>query len=288
MEELHDNVARISIDWSLDVGEVLSGGSGGLVARARADDGSPVVLKIALPDGLEGQAPFAHELRALRLADGLGYVRVLRADESARAMLLERLGRSLAELGLPVQAQIDVVTETLVPTWVAVPADVSLRTGAEQAAFLATFIPKLWEELGHPCDRELVERAVAFAHSRGDAFEAATSVLVHGDAHASNILQDPAGGSGKFKLIDPEGLRSERAHDLAIPLRDWTEELLAGDPLALGLQWCERLARRADVEVDALWEWAFIERMSTGLFLLQLGQPAGRPFLAVAEHWSRR
>lgn len=288
LEELPETVERISSDWSLVVTEVLRGGSGGFVARARADDGASVILKVALPDGLEGQAPFTHELRALQLVGGRGYVRVLRFDETAGALLLEQLGPPLADLGLTIEAQIDVIVETLRPTWVSVPAEVSLRSGVDQAIFLGSFIPSLWEELGHPCDRRLVERAVTYAQSRADAFRAATSVLVHGDAHPSNILQDPAGVAGTFRLIDPEGMRSEPAHDLAIPLRDWTDELLAGDPFALGRQWCERLARAADVDFDALWEWAFVERMSTGLFFLRLGNPAGSRFLEVAEHWAER
>ena len=36
------------------------------------------------------------------------------------------------------------------------------------------------------------------------------------------------------------------------------------------------------MEHHAIWEWAFIERVSTGLFLMDLGDPLGVPFLAVA------
>ena len=75
---------------------------------------------------------------------------------------------------------------------------------------------------------------------------------------------------------------SEPAHDLAIPLRDWTDELLAGDPKQLALEWCARLGELTDVEPRAIWEWAFIERVSTGLFLVELGDPIGLPFLEVA------
>ena len=52
------------------------------------------------------------------------------------------------------------------------------------------------------------------------AFDEATAVAIHGDAHPWNVLESPAGG---FKLIDPDGMWSEPAHDLAIPLRHWNE-----------------------------------------------------------------
>ena len=110
-------------------------------------------------------------------------------------------------------------------------------------------------------------------------------MLIHGDAHPANVLEDP-NEPGRFKLIDPDGMRSEPAHDLAIPLRDWTTELLAGDPVALGLAWCARLGARAGVDPRAIWEWAFLERVSTGLFMLSLHDPAGATLLAVADQWS--
>jgi streptomycin 6-kinase len=39
---------------------------------------------------------------------------------------------------------------------------------------------------------------------------------------------------------------------------------------------------------DAIWQWGFIERVSTGLLLLHTGGEAeGRDFLRVAEAWAR-
>ena len=54
---------------------------------------------------------------------------------------------------------------------------------------------------------------------------------MHGDAHSWNTLE---AGAGTFKLVDPEGLVSEPAHDLAVPMRELNEELLEGDAVRLG------------------------------------------------------
>lgn len=163
-----------------------------------------------------------------------------------------------------------------------------LPTGAQQAGWLKASIDSSWEELGRPCPRRTIECACAFARSRRDAFDAATAVLIHGDAHPANVLEDTAAGSGAnaFKLVDPDGMLSHPAHDLAIPLRDWTEELLASDPVEQGLAWCALIAGRSGVDAGEIWEWAFVERVSTGLFLIQLGDPLGVRFLDVAARWT--
>jgi streptomycin 6-kinase len=288
--ELGRVVADLEAEWGLRVGRAITGGSGGFVANAVMADGSDAVLKIAIPDGLEGHCPFERELQTLLLGDGQGYARVVRADVDRRAMLQERLGRPLSDLALPVDAQIVIIASTLRAAWRTLPADTTppLPTGAQQAHGLIEFIETRWEELAQPCPRRTVDCATAFARSRRDSFDPATAVMVHGDAHPANILEDTsaAPGANAFKLIDPDGMLSEPAHDLAIPLRDWTDELLATDPVEQGLSWCSRLAERTGADPAAIWEWAFVERVSTGLFLLQLGDPFGARFLEVAARWT--
>jgi len=114
-------------------------------------------------------------------------------------------------------------------------------------------------------------------------------VLIHGDAHAHNLLlkPDPAGGSTSFRLIDPEGLLSEPAHDLGVALRDRNEELLVGDTTAAATARFRQAALLTGVNGEAIWQWAFIERVSTGLFLFRLGhRQEARPYLAVADRLS--
>jgi streptomycin 6-kinase len=128
----------------------------------------------------------------------------------------------------------------------------------------------------------VVEQALSLAATRGAAFDPDGAVLVHGDAHAANTLRAP-GGAG-FKLVDPDGLFAERAYDLAVPMREWSRELLAGDPVRLGRARCAELARLGGVDPRPVWEWGFVERVSTGLLALQVGrEQLGREMLAVAE-----
>ena len=108
-------------------------------------------------------------------------------------------------------------------------------------------------------------------------------MLVHGDAHELNTLED---GRGGFKLVDPEGLVSEPAHDLGVPMRGLNADLLAGDARRLGLERAQFLARLTGVDAVAIWQWGFVERVSSGLYIMSLGLPDGDEFLAVADRWA--
>jgi streptomycin 6-kinase len=279
-------VSDLELTWQLNVGPAIAGGTGAFVAVVGTANGTDAILKVSIPEGLEGHSPFAEELHTLQLADGHGYVKVLRADTDLRAMLQEHLGRPLRNLGLPVEAQIDIIAATLRDAWRRVPPDPVLRTGAAQARSLRESIRVDWEHLGHPCAELTLERAEQCALARESSFDASTAVLIHGDAHPANVLEDPS-APGRFKLIDPDGMISEPAHDLAIPLRDWTDELLREpDPVAVGLRWCAQLGRADGIDTEAIWEWAFLERVSTGLFLLRLGESQGQEFLDIADRWN--
>ena len=108
--------------------------------------------------------------------------------------------------------------------------DAGLKSGADQARWLARYITGTWEELGQPCDRAVVDRALALCERRAAAFDPERAVLVHNDAHGWNTL---AAGNGTYKFVDAEGLWSEREHDLAVAIREYNDPLLDGDTASL-------------------------------------------------------
>jgi streptomycin 6-kinase len=276
-------VRELASEWELLIGRVLPGGTEALVAEARTAEGEDAVLKIPVP-GLDRTN---RELGTLLAAQGRGYVRVFRYDASRGALLLERLGPQLAELGLPIETQIEAICCTLNEAWLQPPDDTPYESGAAKARNLASFIEATWRELGEPCTARAVDTALRFAAIRGEAFDPATAVLAHGDAHAWNTLAVPGTVPLRFKFVDPDGLFIERAYDLGISMREWGAELLAGDPLALGRRRCHLLSRLTGVEPEPIWQWGFVERVSTGLLLLKLGLDAvAQEFLAVADVWA--
>ena len=108
-------------------------------------------------------------------------------------------------------------------------------------------------------------------------------MLVHGDAHSWNTLE---AGNGAFRLVDPEGLVSEPAHDLGVPMRELNDELLAGDALRLGRERARLLGDLTGADEEAIWQWGFIERVSTGLYSIAQGQDGADAFLEVADRWA--
>ena len=212
---------------------------------------------------------------------GAGVPRLFEFDRSAPALLLERLGPNLDDLGMPIPQLLDTVAETLRSFWRPVPEDAALPTTVDQTAWLAGFITTTWTALGRPCDRAVIDRALACCDQRAAAFDPARAVLVHGDAHGWNTLD---AGGGEFKFVDPEGLRSEPAHDLGVPIREYNEPLLAGDTSRLVRQRAEHLASLCGVDAEAVWQWGFIERVSTGLANLRdFGGDDAAAFLEVAR-----
>jgi streptomycin 6-kinase len=286
---LGDLIRDLEQEWQVTVGSSLAGGSEAYVAQGRTRDGAQVILKIAIPEN-DGNTVLANEIIALTLADGHGYVRLLRSDLSRRALLLEPLGIALRDLGYSTRAQIDIICTTLKEAWLPIPSGSQLPSGASTAQWHANFSANLWERLDRPCSQQALEMALSFAQARAKAFDPEIAVLVHGDAHSGNTLQTLSQNSqmpSSFKLIDPDGLIAEAAYDPGVLMREWRDELMP-DPVRLGRERCAYLNQITGADTQAIWQWGFIQCMSSGLLLLQVGQQqAGIQMLKVAEAWTQ-
>jgi streptomycin 6-kinase len=287
LAELGDLIDELEREWGIVVGGSIGGGTASFVARATAADGTPAVIKLGMPAALDGREALELEVRALLAAAGRGCVRVLSYDPNRGAVLLERLGRQLAELELPLSRQFAVICETLDRLWT-VPAIPDLPSGADKGRWLASFIVTTWQQLSRPCPVRVIDHAMRLSERRTEAFDPERAVLVHGDAHAWNTLEDPR-AADEFRLVDPDGLFAEPEYDLAIPMREHNDELLAGDPLRLGRERAQLLARQSGLDEQRIWEWGYLERVSTGLLLMKLDKDVslGQVFLEVADVWAR-
>jgi streptomycin 6-kinase len=273
IDELPALVGAIEADWGISVGRSYPDSTEAVVADAAFADGSPAVLKLIVPR--DGNAA-AHEATVLRLAAGEGCPRLIHEDVSRGALLVERLGRSLYELRLPIRRRHEILVAAAARIWRPA-AGSGLPTGAAKARWLAEFITTMWEELDGPCSERTVEHALASAQRRRDAHRDETALLVHGDVHQWNALEAADG----FKLVDPDGLLAEAEYDLGIIMR---EDPLDGD-LHERAHW---LADRTGLDADAIWEWGIVERVSTGLLGTRVGlQPIADQMLAVADQLSQ-
>lgn len=269
LDELPRLVRSLEAQWRISVGRAYPGATEAFVAEAMLDDGTPAVLKLLVPRAADAAA---HEATVLRLAGGEGCPRLIRDDVLRGALLVERLGRVLSELDVPVRRRHEILVSGATRIWRPAP-DCGLPTGAEKARLLADFIANMWEELDRPCSRSAVDHALACAERRAKAHRDEAAVLVHGDVHQWNALE----AGDEFKLVDPDGLLAEPEYDLGIVMR---EDPLDGD-LRERAGW---LARQTGLDEDAIWEWGVVERVSTGLLATRVGlQPVGGEMLAVAD-----
>lgn len=281
LDELPEVVAALADRWGLQLARSLRGGTASYVVAATDSSGRPCVLKVGMALDTDQEDTFARSVRVHQLAGGRGCAELLDHDTSVPAMLLERLGPNLDELGMDVPEILDTITTTVHAFWRPVAADMGLPTGADKAAWLARSIETSWDELDRPCDRDVIDRALALCDQRAAAFDPRRAVLVHGDAHGWNTLE---AGSGSFKFVDPEGLRSQPEHDLGVAMREYNEPLLAGDTARLVRARAELLASQCGVDPQPVWEWGFIERVSTGLANLRdIEGDEGLAFLEVAQ-----
>ena len=196
LEAVPELLADVLTEWSLTVGQTFESATEALVVEATLEDGSPAVLKLPIPGCADA---VRHEVTALRLADGNGCGRLLGWDEPRHVLLLERLGRSLHELAMPLQARHEILCATAQRVWC--PATgCSLPTGADKGRWLADWISAAWEETDQPCSRCAVEHALTCAERRVAAHDDERDVLVHGDVHERNVSKQPATSSSSIPM----------------------------------------------------------------------------------------
>ena len=257
---------RLSQAWQLELVKQLEGGTEGIVFSAVSEaDGSPLVLKVGLPDSLSAEHAF------LKAAQGRGVANLLQYDAQAPALLLEQLGDKLHDTSLTSTQQREILCDALIELW-RQPLDQldELMTGAQRARWHSDFVSENWDKYAADQNPDVGRQALEYAELCEARFDASDSVLVHGDAHPWNALVCPSGG---YSLVDPDGVWGEPAIDLGVLMREWADELLAAEDVAqAALTRCAELANYSGVSALAVWQWGYLEHTSTALVCAQIGE----------------
>jgi streptomycin 6-kinase len=180
------------------------------------------------------------------------------------------------------------MADTLREAW-RLPVD-AVPPGEDRAVTLHDLVVDLDERLGRPTDRRVLRTALDHADALA-GHDPATTVVLHGDAHPGNTLPVTAprdGAPAGHVLVDPDGFRGDPAYDAGVVLRDWCSHLTGPDARRRLEGWCDLVAGRTGTDPARVWAWAYLERVSTGLYVTSFGAGrVGRPFLATAEHLLR-
>ena len=254
LDRLPRLVAECTESWSLRVGEAYSGGNVAWVARVELPDGAPAVLKLNFPEReSEGEGD------ALAFWAGEGAVRLLAADESRRALLIER-----CEPGTQLWEEPDgeetlrVAAAVLRTLWRPPPPGHRFRALADLAAAWAEQLPATWEREGRLYERALLDEAVAFLREAGP--EQGEPVVVHQDFHSGNVLRATR---APWLAIDPKPVVGEREFDTASLLRDRRWELRA-DPSPEARVRCrlDFLAAELDLDRERMRGWGIAHALA--------------------------
>ena len=241
LARLPEIVGELLARWRITLAAPWGGDdvTAGWVAPAVRTDGTPAVLKLAMPHW-EGE----HEIQGLRFWSGDGMVRLLEADESLRAMLLERClpGATLRERPEPEQ---DVVLAGLLRRLWRQPA--APHVFRPLSALLAH-----WREETIACAARWPDAGIVRAG--WELFEtlpnsATDGVLLATDLHAGNVLQAER---EPWLAIDPKPFVGDPAYDATQHLFNCLgrmEEDASGT--------IDRLANLLGVEVDRVRLWTF-------------------------------
>lgn len=285
-------------NWDLEVGDVVAESVGSAVLRVMRR-GRPAALKIFIPSEFSSQ-----QIATLVAAGGRGYAHVYEADAEAGAVLMELLGRSAEQEwrvrhpdvsaavmsgSLSTEPMLHARTQTLKEAWT-LPLDVTPEVDetTHRAAQLGVRVEKLHRELGQFDLDAVVNRTLLFAEQRLAARDPARQVVCHGDPHLGNLLAVTSprpGAPAGYVWVDPDGFRCEPDYDLGVAIRDSNQLVLGSeDPVVMLRTWCAQLACESGTDAEAIWQWGFLERVSTGLYLYDRGMPErGEPFLKSAE-----
>jgi len=250
LENLPARVAELERAWSLTAGRAFDAGDSAWVAPVQLADGSEAVLKIGLPD-LEAR----HQADALRVFDGQGAVRLLRASDDGCSLLLERCvpGTNLWSLG---EKEGNAAGATILKRlWREPPAGAPFARLSDVAHEWAESLPREAPPAGY--DAALIARAVEMA--RELASTNTQKVLLHGDFHPGNVL---SAAREPWLAIDPKPLVGDPAYDLAQWLGNRCNSVQpTSDPVAAIRKQIDAFSDLLRLDPTRVAGWAFVKSL---------------------------
>jgi|SRR5687767_9424630 streptomycin 6-kinase len=240
LEQLPRAVHELESRWSLSLGQPFcSENSCSWVAPAELRGGERAVLKLGMP-----HMEAAHEVEALRFWDGEPTVRLLAADASLRAMLLERCEPGTALRDVPEPEQDVVIAGLLRRLWRQPSQPHLFRPLTEMLAF--------WAEETMAAVPRWVDRGLVRAGL--DLFEklprqSPNDVLLATDLHAGNVLRSQR---EPWLVIDPKPFVGDRAYDATQHLLNCQGRMLRTPEATIG-----RFADLLEVDHERVRLWMF-------------------------------
>ncbi|MCK1798877.1 aminoglycoside phosphotransferase family protein [Streptomyces sp. XM4193] len=275
LARLPELAERLLNDWELTLERVVApGGRESTVALVHRADGTPAALKLLAAD----ERPVADEAAALRHWDGLGAVRLLRADPRAGALLLERLHGETSLRSLPdAKATLEAMS-TVRRLWVP-PGEHPFTTVADHTGAQVDRVLGAAPEEVRPLVREALAAREELLGTPGPG------VLLHGDFRQGVVLaaDDPR---AQWLAVGPQPLVGEPEYDLARLVRDRLHDLMAspGAPAQVRRR-IRKLADSLDLDRERLRGWTLYRAVESGVRQLLTGDREDGEMLLEFAGW---
>jgi streptomycin 6-kinase len=262
-------IDSVLADWDLTTtGPVLTG-SNAVVLLVTTDAGEPAALKVGWPHWEAEQ-----EHLALRLWDGQGAVRLLRADPRRFALLLELADHRRDLNGRPVREACETVAGLY---------QVLHRQATDQFVRLSVLAEDWSQRLrllrGHPSvPRRLADRATSLAAAFATDPQT-DGMLLHTDLHFDNVL-----GATRMPwlAIDPKPLSGDPCYEVAPLLWNRWEEVTASNGVrAAILDRLYTVVDAANLDEDRVRDWVVVRQLVNVLWGLESPTP-GRDWLTTS------
>ncbi len=278
-EKWLNDLPRVIIDiednWLLKAEKPFPNLSYNYVVPCLCNDGSKAVLKIALP--LNNPEIF-NEARFLQMADGKGAVKLLKSDESRRAILLERLmpGENLKESCHKDETKAVEIAILIMRGLLKEPPPNSAFRELDE--WFNNFFEKA-PKTNFPL--EFQNKAREFYEQL--SFGAKQKFLIHGDLHHENIL---SATREPFLAIDPKGIIGEIGYETAVFLNNHLWWLASGTNLKGKLDDAvRRFSEAFGIEQRDLRRWAFTQIALSAWWTFDENGENWERELAFAEFW---
>lgn len=256
LPELIQGCAR---SWGLRLGPPFPGLTYNWTGAAQKLDGTAVVLKVCFP-GREYQT----EVAALHAFGGRGAARLLDADETRSAMLLER-----CVPGLPAASvSEDDATAALIATMTRLrsppPARHPFPTIGDWIAEMAARSAIVCPPTG-PFPTYWIDRAIALAGQL--AVRAGVLLVLHGDLHHGNLLQAER---EPWLAIDPKGVIGPAEAEIGPYLLNRLPTPWNADQARKVLsRRVERVGEGCGLEVDRVRAWGVVRAVLSAFWSLE-------------------
>jgi streptomycin 6-kinase len=230
--------AGLAARWQLTLGAPFAL-SFNYVCTVRRADSSEAVLKVGYP-----HHELEREIAAVRLYAGEGMCRLLEADETRFAMLLERLrpGETLVDLSTDDdEAATRIGAEVMRRLWRPVPPAPAGAAFEPIAAWFERAFAKHRAEYGGPgpFPAAIFERGEVLAAEL--LASAPSTMLLHGDFHHYNVL---SAERAPWLAIDPKGMTGDPGYEVG--------PFLLNPRPGDALHPSDRLRRRLDIFAEEL------------------------------------